>query len=143
MSIKKIVICFVACLILLCGFVGYLIYEMNCTHGVYEINISAVCVSNNSVGNEWFKTFTMDGKAFSSSDMVIAPIESETKILTATITEKDKYSDSASKDILIPLKNNTVKMTKITVVEQGGRFDSNTAEWEIKISVKLIKKIMS
>ena len=141
MSIKKLAICLVVCLIILCGCICYLVYEMNCTHGIYEINISAVCLSNNSVGSEWHKSYTMDGEIISSGEQITAPLDKTIqKTIKATITEIDKWSDTASKDIAFTLRNNESTTSTIIVTENKGRFMGNTSKWEITVNVKLIKK---
>ena len=141
MSIKKITIYLAVCLILICGCICYLVYEMNCTHGIYEINISSVCISNNSVGNEWYKTYTMDGKIISSKEQIIAPLDKITKMtINATVVERDEWSDRASKDITFTLRENEKITSTIIVTENKGRFKGNIARWEITVSVKLIKK---
>ena len=84
----------------------YILYGYDYTYGTYEINITAFCVSNDSVGEEWVKTYTMNGNHISSVTRVTAPLDKPTeKIITATLTEIDKNSESATKNIAITLDN--------------------------------------
>ncbi len=39
----------------------HILYDMNYTHGIYELNISALNIYNDSVGNEWEQLYTVHG----------------------------------------------------------------------------------
>ncbi len=138
---KKAVLVIVGLVIVLVSI--WLIYDANCTHGVYRIDIEAECISNNSVGNEWEKLYTMDGKEIRSGEKLTLPLnETISKTIEATITEIDKISDVGSKNITLDIINGNKTSVDITVYENGGRYIGNTAEWRVTVSVKLIKKVM-
>ncbi len=120
-----------------------LVYELGCTNEIYRIEINGRCISNDSVGNDWSKIYTMDGATIDNSVQVIAPIDTKTrKTVKVKITERDSIPDIASDEITFYLKDSEVKKTTITVTEKNGRYRGNTAVWEIEVSVKFIKKTM-
>ena len=142
MSLKKIIICLIVLIIIFFACIYGIFYILSCTDGVYEVNISSVCVSNDSVGRDWAVNYTEDGKMLFDGYKVTAPLNNNiTKIITAKIIERDKYSDEASRDIAIALKDGATSTATITVFENNGRFKGNCAKWEIAMSVKLIKRI--
>ncbi len=142
MSTKKSVICLIISFIILICCVQSIIYIMFYTHGLYEINISAECITNNSVGRDWRKTYVMDGKYISSGELVTAPLDTTTtKTITTFLTEIDEYCDFAEDNISITLKDDAKAKRLITVYEDNGRFKGNRAEWLVTVSVKFIKRI--
>ena len=120
-----------------------IVYELGCTNGVYRMEINSRCISNDSVGNDWSKIYTMDGATIDSSIQVISPIDTKMrKTVKVKIIERDSIPDIASDEITFYLKDGEVKKTAVTVTEKNGRYRGNTAVWEIEVSVKLIKKTM-
>jgi len=121
----------------------YILYGYDYTYGTYEINITAFCVSNDSVGEEWVKKYIMDGNHISSVTRVTAPLNKPTvKIITATLTEIDKNSESATKNIAITLDNEykTTNSAKLTIIENSGRYKGNSATWQIIVSARLVER---
>ena len=143
MSKKKMWTYLIICFILLFCCVGILVYELGCTNGVYRIEISSRCISNNSVGNDWIKTYTMDGETINNRFQIVAPIDTKLrKTIKVKITERDSIPDIAYGEINFYLKDGEIKKSTITVTEKNGRYRGNTALWEIEVSVKFIKKTM-
>jgi len=112
----------------------------NYKYGVYKIEIDSHCVSNNHVGNEWSQEYRYDTERIRDGDKITAELNSEIAIW-ATITEKDKYSDTGEKKIVIDLSESNSETAYVKVVERGGgRYDGNLAEWEVTITAKLVRK---
>lgn len=112
------------------------------THGVYELSIKAELISNDSVGNDWIKTYTCDGKTITDGDQWTVPLETtKTILINATITENDKWDDVGSDSIVVTLVDDYKASTQITVTENKGRYKGNQAVWEITYRVKLVGKL--
>ena len=112
------------------------------THGVYEVTITASIISNNSVGNDWQKTYTSEGRTIASGEQWTVPLDT-TKTLTinATVTESDEWPESGSASLRIILKDGFETSTTITVTENKGRYKGNKAQWKITCKAQLVKKL--
>lgn len=116
--------------------------DKNYTHGVYELSISAYCISNDSVGDEWEKSYSCGGKPVSDGQCGTIPLDTAEEItLDITITERDKYCDVGTDSLEIELIDGYEAATVIVVSEDNGRYTSNKARWKISCAVKLIEKV--
>ncbi len=112
------------------------------THGVYELSIEAELISNDSVGNDWIKTYTCDDKTITDGDQWTVPLDTtKTIAISATIAENDKWDDVGSDSIVVTLVDDYKASTQITVTENKGRYKGNQAVWEITYRVKLVGKL--
>lgn len=135
----KIITTLLNIIILLFSFTGC---EKNYTHAVYEVIIIADNIYNDSVGNDWTKSYTYDNKSIYSGEQFTIPIGTEKTIsIKATITENDTWPDSNTQTVEIILKDGFEKTSKINVIENKGRYSGNSALWEITYKVNLVEKI--
>lgn len=128
---------------LVIGLVGCSVQEIEVqttpTHNVYEMNITATQLSNDSVGREWSKTYWCKGEAIESKTRWTVPIGT-TKIVEveAVITERDKFPDVGNGVLTVELKDGFETSTVITVVENKGVYRGNQAQWEVVCKVALV-----
>ncbi|MBR3844394.1 MAG: hypothetical protein IKM39_02680 [Clostridia bacterium] len=62
--------------------------QKNDTHGVYEVTITANRIFNHSIGNDWEKVYTCDGRVIGNRKCWTVPLDTEkTVTIHATITE--------------------------------------------------------
>ncbi len=112
------------------------------THGEYEITIYSSCIKNDSVGRDWVKTYTCNGKSIASGERFILPLDVvETITIDATIKEMDKWPDVGRGSLSVDLQDGATATTKIRVVENKGRYKRHSAEWEVVCSVELVEKL--
>jgi hypothetical protein len=122
------------------------IYFLSCYTGIADaagsakVNVyvqlkSIECVENNHVGNEWGFSCTVNSKELQEGNSVEIKTTSSSKIkIVSEATEYDKYPDSGTKTLSIPVskiksnKNNTYT-SKVTVTENRGRYSGNSAVW--------------
>lgn len=141
--IKRIIIVLLLCLAVIFIALGFLIYDIYCTHGVYRIKLESHCITNHSVGNDWEISYSIDGESAKSGKEYTVPLDKITeKKLKVTIIERDKWSDVSQKYITFCLRDGEKVTTQLTVTEDNGRYTGNYAIWETKVSVKLIKRTM-
>jgi len=108
------------------------------------LNISALNIYNDSVGNEWEQIYTVHGVKISDGQTFLCKLDkTETIKIKATIKEIDKHSDIASKYVTINLKDKETQSTEIIVTENNGKYKDNISKWIITFSVKLIDKKIS
>ena len=116
--------------------------QKNYTHAVYEVTITASEIYNNSVGNDWQKVYTCDGRTIASGEQYTVPLgTTKTVTINATITESDKWPDKGYGSLSVVLRDGFETSTTITVTESKGRYKGNKAQWEITCRVELVKKI--
>lgn len=110
-----------------------------------KVNVSLEsieCVENNHVGNEWVYSCTVNKKSLDEGDDMDVETTSTGKItIVCTAEEEDKYPDTGSKTLTIPVKNlkagqNKSYTAKVTVTENRGRYSGNTAVWEFTFKVE-------
>ena len=112
------------------------------TDGVYEVSISASLLHNNSVGNDWRKAYTCEGFPIDNHKRWTVPLDTvKTVVIDAAITEGDKWPDIGFGSLSVDLVDGFTASTTITVTENKGRHQGNTAEWEIISSVALVDKV--
>ncbi len=111
------------------------------THAVYKTNITAECISNDSVGDDWGFAYIMDGQEIKSGHQVIIPMigEAQTKMITATVKERDKMPDVATEEVTFEIRGGEEKRRRLTVTENNGRAKDRCAVWDITVSVEFIE----
>ncbi len=135
---KKIAVflCVVTIMFSLCG------CEENYTHGVYQVTITATEVYNDSVGSDWQKVYSCNGRVINSGECWTVPLDTaEIVTIVATITERENYPDTACGSLSVRLEDGFKTNTNIIVKEDRGRYAGNTAQWDIACSVKLVNKV--
>ncbi len=116
--------------------------QKNDTNGVYEVVISEKCLFNHSVGREWKKVYTCDGKEIDGRTRFTVPLDTvKTVTVCATFTEEDKWPDVAWDSFEVLLQDGFETASTLTVTENKGRFKGNQAGWEINCKVRLIQKL--
>lgn len=110
------------------------------TKGVYLVKTDLDNISNNSVGNEWTKSVTCNGKWMSAEEEVVAALNSSITI-TVQVTENDKIPDTGQGSVKLTLKNGSSVSKIITVRENRGRYAGNVAKWELTCTATLIERI--
>lgn len=114
----------------------------NYTHGVYEVEITATNVYNNSVGRSWQKVYTCDGKEIHSGERWILPLDTtKTVTIGATLTEQDMWPDVGTGSLSVVMSDDFETSTAVEVTENKGRYKGNQAEWKVFCKVKLVEKI--
>lgn len=111
------------------------------THGIYELTFHAKLLSNDSIGNDWSTTYTHNEKTIQSGYTILSPLGVFTfQTIAVEIRENDKLDDIGSGVLHVGICDGGSGDVQITVVENGGKYNGNTALWEITCSVKLIGK---
>jgi len=115
--------------------------EGNYTHGIYELTFKTRKISNNYVGNDWSVTYSYKGQTITSGYQVAYALDLFTFLpVHVEIREDDKIDDVGTGTLRIALADGGSGKTEITVTEKGGKFEGNTAIWEVSCDVKLIGK---
>lgn len=99
------------------------------------VSISATCSDYNSVGNEWTKSFSINGERASSGSTVSVTMDSYVSIST-TITEEDNIPDVGSDSYSCMVQQNYFEggfniTQTINVRENRGRYSGNVATWTV------------
>lgn len=111
------------------------------THGVYELNFKAKKISNNHVGNDWSFVYTYDGETIKSGHQIVYSLELFTFLpIGVEIREDDKIDDVGTGTMRVAIADGGSGKTQITVTEKGGKYDGNSAVWEVSCEVKLVGK---
>ena len=102
----------------------------------FNVEISAVCIENNSVGNNWEQEFSINGNIIEPIDIVAFNQNDELEIV-AKIIEKDKYNDIGKTTTVYTVTKTDfskgfVVNQKVTITEDKGRYAGNTATWEVE-----------
>ncbi|MBE6774153.1 MAG: hypothetical protein E7544_08005 [Ruminococcaceae bacterium] len=104
---------------------------------LYKINISANCISNNSVGKDWVQIFSINDQQIKNGDKIsISKDISEVNFKIYVEESDDSLPDIATKEIILNLESKEATTTSLIVTENKGRFSGNTAEWEITVSTE-------
>ncbi len=106
------------------------------SHGVYVIQYKFTLQSNHSVGNDWKKSVTVNGRERKSGDTVTGKAN-DCITLHCTVWEEDSVPDIGNTTVNIRLADGATGTVRITVRENRGRFKGNTAVWEFSYSVTL------
>lgn len=111
--------------------------EQHYTHGVYELTFKARRISNNRVGNDWYITYTYNGETIKSGYQITQSLEIFSfQPIQIEIREDDKIDDIGTGSMSVAICDGGSGKTEITVTEKGGKYDGNTAVWEITCEVK-------
>lgn len=105
----------------------------------FRVSWSATMVSNDHVGNNWSKTFEVNGAACASGSVITIAPGSECEI-RLTVQENDSRPESNSHFERIAFseelcKNGYSVSDELYVRENGGRYSGNTAEWKFSITL--------
>lgn len=100
------------------------------------VYISADCWDYNHVGNEWSKSFSINGKSVSSGSTLHVKV-GDRITCKAVITEQDSYPDKGSGSHTYTvtekgLKNGFHVTLSIRVKENRGRYSGNTCTWDVQ-----------
>ena len=109
----------------------------------FKITWSASLVENNHVGNDWSKSFAVNGEAFRSGNSIILDPGSSFTV-HFYVVERDKYPDTGSFSETIKYTDNLCKngytiSRTVSVREDRGRYAGNYAYWNLKITITPIK----
>ena len=111
------------------------------THDIYELTFKTRKISNNHVGNEWSFTYTYNGETIKSGHRVAQSVEVFSfQPIQVEIREDDKIDDVGTGTMSVAFCDGGSGKTQITVTEKGGKFEGNTAVWEVTCEVKLVGK---
>lgn len=115
--------------------------EGHYTHDIYELTFKARRISNNHVGNDWSFTYTYNGETIKSGHQIIQSVEIFSfQPIHVEIREDDKIDDVGTGTMSVAICDGGSGKTEITVTEKGGKYDGNTAVWEVTCEVKLVGK---
>ena len=111
------------------------------THGIYQLTFKTRKISNDSVGEDWSFIYTYNGETIKNGHQITQSLEIFSfQTIEVEIREDDKIDDVGSGILRVAICDGGTGKTKITVVEQGGKYNGNTAVWEITCEVKLVGK---
>ncbi len=110
------------------------------TKGVYLIETEWKMISNDSVGNEWVKSVRCNGEDWEKKKEIIADLNSAITV-NASITERDSVPDHGEGDLKLHLEDGFSASETIYVWENRGRYSGNKAQWELKCTVRLLRRI--
>lgn len=115
--------------------------EVNYTHGIYQLTFKARQISNDHVGNDWSFTYTYNGEIITSGYQITQSLEIFSfQAIEVEIREDDKIDDVGSGTLRVAICDGGSGKTEITVTEKGGKYNGNTAVWEITCEVELVGK---
>ena len=137
------VVCVIAVLLSACSMVDQepTILEDDYTYGIYQLTFKTRKISNDSVGDDWSFTYTYNGERIKNGHQITQSLEIFTfQTIEVEIREDDKIDDVGSGVLRVAICDGGSGKAEITVVEQGGRYDGNTAVWEVTCEVKLVGK---
>lgn len=107
------------------------------THGIYELTFKTKRISNNHVGNDWSFTYTYNGETIKSGYQIVQSLEIFSfQPIQIEIREDDKIDDVGTGSMSVAICDGGSGKTQITVTEKGGKYDGNTAVWEVICEVK-------
>ena len=105
----------------------------NAINGTLKITGKAKCIAKNSVGNDWTKTFYINGEEFNGTKKLAVNV-GDTISLGCKIVEHDKYPDVGQFTESIQITSDMISkgftLTKTVYVKEGhGRYAGNRAEY--------------
>ncbi len=107
------------------------------SYAIYEITITAIELSNDSVGNEWHQTYVCEGESvYSGKRWRSSPNIAKRMQLSIVITETDKIPDVGEGTVTVELRDGYEVSTLVVVEENGGRYKGHKATWEIACRIK-------
>ncbi|MBB6732322.1 hypothetical protein [Cohnella zeiphila] len=106
-----------------------------------KITLASVeLVENNHVGNEWYTTASINGKAVKEGSTVTLNLKPSDSIqLKAYAEEQDKVPDVGTKSVSVKVSSISKSLSKslaVQVVENRGRYSGNTAEWKFAFKIQ-------
>lgn len=105
---------------------------------VYRITYQWTLLSNDCVGSDWRKGVTCNGQPINSGDTIAAAKGSRITV-EGTAIEDDKYPDTGSGTIELPLEDGAQGSAHITVREDHGIYTGNIAEWTLSCHVDRVR----
>ncbi len=112
------------------------------TNAVYEVSILENLLHNDSVGNDWEKTYCCDGSRLTDGTRFTVPIgDNINKEIDIVIVENDKDKDIGACSTSINLTDGFVDIIEVIVTENKGRYCGRTAKWQIIFTVELVEYI--
>lgn len=136
-------VCLLAVLLSACSVTEQVptIPEGTYTHGIYQLTFKTKMLSNNSVGNSWFFTYTYNGQTIESGYRLPFSLELFAFLpIDVEVREKDKIDDIGTGTLRVAICDGGSGKMNVTVAETNGRYKGNTAVWEITCAVKLVGK---
>lgn len=111
--------------------------EVNYTQGIYQLTFKTRKISNDCVGNDWSFTYTYNGQEIKSGFQIYQSLEIFTfQAIEVEIREDDKIDDVGTGTLRVAICDGGSGKVEITVTEKGGKYNGNTAVWEITCEVK-------
>ena len=113
------------------------------TRLIYEINYEFDMIDYNSVGDNWTKTVTYNGKPFENGRKYYIDINSQKSLkLNVSIVDNDTISDSAEASVFMNLRDNNIVSETLLVKEVGGRrYPKASAEWKFTCWCKVVERL--
>ena len=101
-----------------------------------KVRISANCISNNHVGNDWWYSYKVNGNLVNSGDII--PIKVNSKLsVSSMIVENDSVPDEGKASYSLTVNQDYwecgfyIEQT-IYVTENRGRYTGNSATWYVR-----------
>lgn len=142
---RWVVLAVVVCVLFLC--VGYTRGELV----RLVVEVEATLIYNNSVGSDWNNTYSViyygDTYSCSKNDTftILYRLGDELEIYTRIVEEDDSMPDKNSESFYASFSESDVCNGRATtwthnlmVVENGGRYKGNTAEWEVEYTFYVV-----
>ena len=111
------------------------------THNVFELTFETKLITNDSVGNNWTITYYYENQSIQSGfrfDQWVGVFRFHN--IRVKIQEKDKIVDVGEGLLTVASIDGSSDTIEITVIEQGGRYEGNTAVWKVTCYMKLVDK---
>lgn len=142
---RWVMLAVVVCVLFLC--VGYTMGE----RVALVVEVGATLLYNNSVGNDWNNTYSViyNGRTYScgsgGSFTISYELGNAVEIYTCIVEEDDSMPDKQSDSFYTSFSQSdvcngraTTWTHNLTVVENGGRYKGNTAEWEVEYTFYVV-----
>lgn len=105
-----------------------------------RITAKATLIAKNSVGHSWSKAFYIDDMPFKGNTKVTVE-EGQTVRIGCEITEHDKIPDYEWMEVPLVMTPEILSQgytidQRVYVMENGGRYSGNEAEWRVVITIK-------
>jgi len=113
------------------------ISEKNYTHGIYQLTFKTKAISNDHVGNDWSFTYTYNGQEIKSGFQIYQSLEIFSfQSIGVEIRAVDKIDVVGTGTLRVDICDGGSGKVEIAVTEKGGKYNGNTAVWEITCEVK-------
>lgn len=109
----------------------------------FKITWSASLLDSNHVGNNWSKSFEVNGEPFASGALITVSPESTLSVCLCVV-ETDRHPDRGSCSRQLSYSDDLWKTgceisEMVYVREDGGRYAGNSAVWSVLIRIKPVK----